>query len=191
MAQRLSLIFLSTLIGCMNPTSPDNSNNRKVYTQKEVLDIIVPILKSEGIVYKKFKKVYARAAVEGEEIQTVTSDGLETTNTAEADDFVIKSQTEAGEMYIISAKSFNDRYDFLEKADDGFSVYKAKGKVIAVEMTSDLLKQLNIGEEYYFIAAWGEEMVVKKDDYLASPLDYSEVYRIARKEFFETYQPDE
>jgi len=30
-------------------------------------------------------------------------------------------------------------------------------------------------------------MVVKKGDFLVSPLDYSEVYRIAKKEFFETY----
>ena len=58
-------------------------------------------------------------------------------------------------------------------------------------MTKELLDQVGIDEEYYFIAAWGEEMVTKKDDYLACPLDHSEVYRIARKEFFETYKPDE
>ena len=32
-------------------------------------------------------------------------------------------------------------------------------------------------------------MIVKKDDFLVSPLDYSEIYRIANKEFFETYKP--
>ena len=38
------------------------------------------------------------------------------------------------------------------------------------------------------MANWGEKMVVRKNDYLVSPLDNSEVYRIARKEFFETYK---
>ena len=31
-------------------------------------------------------------------------------------------------------------------------------------------------------------MTVKKGDLLVSPLDYSEVYRIANKEFYETYK---
>lgn len=39
------------------------------------------------------------------------------------------------------------------------------------------------------IAAWGETQPVKVGDFLASPDEtYSEVYRIARKEFFETYE---
>jgi hypothetical protein len=187
----LILFLFSILIGCLDSTSSDNLNNRKVYTQKEVLETMLPILKAEGNVYKKFKKVYAREALEGEQIETITADGLETTNKAKSGDFIIKNQTDAEEMYILGAKKFNDRYDFLEEGPDDFSVYSAKGKVIAVEMNEKLLKQLNIANEYYFIAAWGEEMVVKKYDYLACPLDYSEVYRIARKEFFETYQPDE
>lgn len=190
---RFLLILLATLFACKNASPPINKHTKEklVYTQKEVIETMVPILKSEGKVYKKFKKIYARAAKEGEVIETITSDGLETTNTAKAGDFIIKSQTGAEEMYIIGAKKFNDRYDFLEEGADGFSIYSAKGKVVAIEMKDQLLKQLNIGQEYYFIAAWGEEMVLKKDDYLACPLDYSEVYRIARKEFFETYKPDE
>lgn len=31
-------------------------------------------------------------------------------------------------------------------------------------------------------------MIVKENDFLVSPLDYSEIYRIANHEFFETYQ---
>jgi len=162
-----------------------------VYTQKEIIETMVPILKSEGKIYKKFKKVYAKEVFTGEEIQTITSDGLETTNIAKSGDFIIKNQTDAEEMYIIGAEKFHARYDFLTEGEDGFSEYAAKGKVVAIVMNDNLLKQLEIGEECYFIAAWGEEMVVKKDDYLACPLDYSEVYRIAKKEFFETYKPDE
>lgn len=190
MVQRLVLILFTIVFGCTDTSSPDNTNSRQVYTQKAIIATMVPILKSEGMVYKKFKKVLARKAVEGETIQTVTNDGLETTNTAKAGDFIIKNQTEAGEMYIIGAEKFEARYDFLEDGTDGFSVYLPKGKVVAVEMNETLLKRLNLPAEFYLIAPWGEEMVVKKGDYLASPLDFSEVYRIAQKEFFETYQPD-
>lgn len=190
MFRNLNLLLFTILIGCADATAPDNANQRKVYTQKETVETMTPILKSEGKVYKKFKKVFARAAVEGEQIQTITSDGLETTNTAKAESFIIKNQTEAGEMYIIGAKKFHERYDFLEEGMDGFSVYAAKGKIVAVEMNDDLLKELNLPEEYYFVAPWGEEMVVKKGDFLGGPQDFSEVYRLARKEFFETYQPE-
>ena len=42
--------------------------------------------------------------------------------------------------------------------------------------------------EFYIITSWNEKMIVKKDDYLVSPMEYNEVYRIANKEFFETYK---
>ncbi len=183
--------LIITLIGCTSQTSQSNTNNRQVYTQKEIIETMVPILKSEGKVYKKFKKIYAREAQGVENIQTVTDDGLETTNTAKAGDFIVTNQTDAGEMYVIGARKFHDRYELLEDKGDGVSVYSAKGKVMGIEMNEDLLKQLNLSNEFYLVAPWDEEMVVKKDDYLVSPLDYSEVYRIARKEFFETYQLDE
>jgi hypothetical protein len=162
-----------------------------VYTQKEIIETMLPILQSEGKVFKKFRNVFAREAREGEEIQTITGDGLETTNTAKAGDFIIKNQTDAEEMYIIGAEKFHARYDFLKEGPDGFSVYSAKGKVLGIKVNEELLKQLNLPDEFYLIAPWGEKMIVKSSDYLVSPLDYSEVYRIARKEFFETYQLEE
>lgn len=186
-----ALILFLIFAGCNSSNPPDDTNSKQVYTQKEIIETMVPILKSDGKVYKKFKKIHARKAVEGEEIQTVTKDGLETTNTANEGDFIVRNQTEAAEMYIVPAKKFQDRYDFLEEGEDVFSVYASKGKIAGVEMNEALLQQLKLHDEFYLVAPWGEEMVVKKDDYLVSPLDYSEVYRIARKEFFETYQLDE
>jgi hypothetical protein len=39
-----------------------------------------------------------------------------------------------------------------------------------------------------FVASWGEEMVIKKGDMLATTIpEMSEVYRIAAKEFNATY----
>ena len=191
MFKGLVLTFCTTIIGCPFQTTPGDVNKKQVYTQQEIIETMIPILKSEGKIFKKFKKIYAREAKDGEEIQTVTADGLETTNTAKAGDFIIKNQTDSGEMYIIGAEKFHARYDFLTDAEDGFFEYTAKGKVMGVEMNDDLLKRLNLSDVFYLIAPWGEEMVIKKDDFLVSPLDYSEVYRIAQKEFFETYKPDE
>lgn len=190
MPQRLILVLFVFFAACHQDPSIQNKNNQPVYSQQEIMQTMIPVIKSEGQVFRKFKKVYARQAEEGEKIQTITADGLETTNQAEAGDFIIKNQTEAGEMYIIGAGKFHERYDFLEQADDSFSVYAAKGKVKAMEMNEAILQKLNLSEEFHFVAPWGEKMIVKKGDYLASPLDFSEVYRIARKEFFETFQPD-
>ncbi len=154
------------------------------------MDLLIPELKSTGVLYKKTKEVLARKASSGEFVKTITSDGLETINTAKEGDFIIKNQTEAEEMYIIGHSKFNERYDLLREAEDHFSLYKAKGKVIALEMTSSLLSKFNLDSVFYFIAPWSEEMVTKKDDFLVCPQDYSEIYRIARKEFIETYQVD-
>jgi len=64
--------------------------------------------------------------------------------------------------------------------DLGNGVYQAKGIAVAVEYG---------GPEIQFTASWGEPMVLKPGDMVVSPMpDLNEVYRIARKEFFETYE---
>jgi len=162
----------------------DNS----VFTQATLKTLLIPELQTFGIECHKVKKVLARKARVGEQIDTITSDGIETSNTAKAGDFVIKNQTEAGEMYIVNATSFDNRYELIEAAENNFSLYKAKGKVFALELTSDFLKKMNLSEEFFFLAPWGERMIAKKSDFLVCPPDYSQIYRIARKEFFETYK---
>lgn len=160
----------------------------KTYTQNEIMDILIPMLKSDGVLYKKSKEVFAREAKPGEQINTFVSDGFETTNTAKEGDFVIQNQTKAQELYIIGGEKFKERYVFIEKGEDGFSRYKAKGKVFGIEMTEALFKKLKFPTELHFIAPWDEKVLVKQNDLLVCPPDYSEVYRIAREEFFETYQ---
>jgi hypothetical protein len=39
-----------------------------------------------------------------------------------------------------------------------------------------------------FVAPWGESMIVKPGDYLVTPPEKNEIYRIAQKEFEETYK---
>ncbi len=156
--------------------------------QETILKELKPKLE-KAATYEKYKIIYARKAIAGEEIKTYTSDGLETKNVAKEGDFVVKNTTDAQEMYILTKEKFEKRYTFSKKLDDIWNIYQPIGKIKAVLVNSALLKSLKItGSEFYIITSWGEEMIVKKGDYLVSPMEYNEVYRIASKEFFETYK---
>ena len=159
-----------------------------VLPQAEILERMLPILKGRGKLFQKFRKVWAKKAHGGEEIVTITSDGVETTNTAKPGDIIVKNQTEAKEEYILHPEKFYVRYEVEEDVKDGFTQCNPKGKVVAIEMTDEIIINLDLGERFLFMAPWGQPSVVKVRDYLVSPPDYHEIYRIARKEFFETYQ---
>lgn len=153
-------------------------------TQKEMIEIFMPILEESGKVYCKKTLVLARAAHKNEVVHTYTSDGKETSNKAKEGDYRVKNLTDAGEEYLLSESKLNSRY-VLHKDLGIWSLYKATGKVIAIEYSDD---KYSMGNNTEFEASWGESMKLKDGDYLASPLpDKNEVYRIARKEFEETY----
>lgn len=157
-------------------------------TQREILDLLRPLLKTEGALFQKNKKVFARPAQNGEVIYTQTDDGLETSNTAQAGDFIVRNQTKAREEYIVPAYKFTKKYAPLRQVDHDWSEYQSLGKIIVVELTSKRLEELGLPEEFEFIAPWGEPMQAKAGDFLGGPTDFSEIYRLARKEFFETYE---
>lgn len=159
-------------------------------SQKDFYREVAPMF-DRADTYEKFKKIVARKAVPGEVIITVTSDGKETQNTAIEGDYVVQNQTEAKEQYIVSAESFNKKYVLFLEVDSGMNTYNPIGKIQAIELTSEKLDYLSLPDEFKFIAAWGEGMVAKKGDFLCRPIDGNEVYRIARKEFFETYKKQE
>ena len=63
---------------------------------------------------------------------------------------------------------------------NSFAVYIPNGRIIACKY---------YGSSLEFVAKWGRLMSLKTGDYIVSPSpNYSEVYRIASQEFFETYQ---
>jgi hypothetical protein len=155
--------------------------------QSTLADLILPLLATQGHTYYKYRPVFAKKALGGEYIETHTADGLETVNTANEGDYIIKNQTEAGEMYAISAVKFAQKYEWQQHGPDGFDEYKPLGQIVALEMTDELLKNLGLPDDFHFIATWGELMRVRAGDFLASPTELNEVYRIARAEFFETY----
>lgn len=159
-----------------------------MHSQKDMKQMVLPLLKKKGKTYRKFKKVFARKAKTTEKITTTTKDGKETTNRARPGDYIVKNQTEASEEYILSPKKFRSRYVYKKRSKAGYSEYDPIGKIHAMEVTPHFLKKMKVKTRFYFEADWGEKMVVKQNDFLACPLGGNEVYRIARKEFFETYQ---
>ena len=151
-------------------------------TQKEMLDEWGPTITANGHVYKKKTKVFARPSIVGEVIQTITSDGLETTNTGSANKMLIENQTIAKEQYLIDNNKFYSRYELIGPVEgrEGWSEFKAIGKCMAIVWDQ---------EDGEFIASWVERMVIKKGDMLCMPVgDNPDIYRIAKQEFFETYE---
>jgi hypothetical protein len=69
---------------------------QKTLSQQDMLAMFEPVFKTESKKYRKEKGVLVRKALAGEAIKTVTSDGLETSNTAGKDDFIIKKPHGSG-----------------------------------------------------------------------------------------------
>lgn len=151
-------------------------------SQKEMFNKYCPIIVQHGKVYEKFSEIEARIAFVCEKIITTTSDGKETERVAEIGDYVVRNLTKAREQYIRTAARFEKSYRKIDNKDTEFpwSRYQAIGSVQAIQYRGDTMK---------FVATWGEEMIVRDGDMLAIPLPKKkEIYRIAAKEFAETYR---
>lgn len=157
--------------------------------QEQLLERVSAILTEYGRLFRKKTNVLAKLAEGGERVETVTSDGKETTNTAEAGEFLVRNQTKARETYIMQPEQFHKKYEYLGEGEEGYDEYRALGEIKALELTPGTLQALELEAPFYFMADWGEKMVAKEGDYLAVPTDSQEVYRIARQEFGETYEP--
>lgn len=160
------------------------------YTQKEIQSLLLPILREKGVLFQKNKNIFARKGIQGEQIITKTKDGVETINKVnDSSSFIVKNQTGAEEEYIVTGKKFKERYMLLKEATNGFWEYQSKGKVMAIKLTKKLWTFLQFPpQQLYFEASWGAAMVLKKHDYMVCPPDFSEIYRIARREFWQTYK---
>lgn len=149
-------------------------------TQKEAFDAFANDIIFFGEIYKKFGLVQAVIASGGEYIETWTADGLETTNYANPGDFIVKNlQTEWQEMYIVPSDVFLSRYKLFYLTDVG-AIYLPTGLVLAV---------IYHGKNRKFIAPWERWMELKTGDFLVSSYPSCDgIYRIASKEFYETYE---
>ncbi|HMX40396.1 MAG TPA: PGDYG domain-containing protein, partial [Saprospiraceae bacterium] len=145
--------------------------------------------KAEGRLYDKKTNVFAKRLSRSETVSTYTSDGLETINEGHSGDYLVRNQTGSREEYVVEAKQFEKRYRWIASAADGFEEYRATGQVVAVELTPECRERLGLPATFHFEAAWGDDMVAKSGDFMVAPPALGEVYRIARQEFGETYEP--
>lgn len=153
------------------------------------MDHLLPVMRNEGGHYRKYQRVHARPAAEGEQIVSVTESGEETSNTAAAGDKVVRNLTEAKEEYLVSQTTFAKRYTEVEPVDDLWKLYDPVGEILAIEITQDVIQLLRVGAEFLIMAPWGTEQVAMAGDFLVSPLPkLDEVYRIGKSEFAQTYE---
>lgn len=131
-------------------------------------------------VFKKQGQVKARPAVVGEEITTTLEGGAkETTNTAQAGDWIVTNPS--GEQYIISEKKFFDRYETTGEGD----VYKAKGSCRAIVNP--------FGTPIEIMASWGSPQTSGANCMIADTCDEDgsnmggEPYLIDADAFAKTY----
>ncbi len=157
--------------------------------QAYLLTHILPIIQSKGKIYQKSGDVQATLAKGGEIIRTITSSGLETSNTANKGDFIVTNlKTKAKESYILSPDKFQNRYKKIKTISRGTGIYSPKGKVRAISISTSLAKTMKWKDQFYIQASWGENQYVEKGDYLVCPLSNDEIYRIGKKEFKSTYK---
>jgi len=135
--------------------------------------------------YKKIGTAFARKAIKGEKISTEIDGEVETTNTTKENDVIRKGPK--GELYIVSNAKFKSRYKDTDKLSDEFKEFDATGLIRAYQYKGNHFS-------IKFIASWGEEMICKEGDYLATTVknetdeNVEEVYRIESSVFSITYR---
>jgi len=160
-----------------------------IVSRKHLIEVLIPVIRSAGVRYKKSASVFARAAVTGEHIITWTSSGKETENTAKEGDFLVKNNTIAQEQYIVATETFNNRYVLHQQIDERWSEYLPKGEVLALLVNIDIMHLLGKDECFLIEAPWGDSQPVRTGDYLVAPLpELNQIYRIDHKEFLATYE---
>jgi hypothetical protein len=158
--------------------------------QVHLVKSLSALLLETGRDYKKCQIVKARPAREGEKIVSTVESGRETVNTAGAGDYVVENQTGAKEQYIVPGEKFKQRYSEDSKIDDEWSLYKPLGLVKGIQVDRSILNIFQQEGSFYITASWGEAQKVDEGDMLVTTLPLTEkleIYRVARKEFSETY----
>ncbi|WP_116367568.1 hypothetical protein [Parahaliea mediterranea] len=173
----------------MTHAAGDAALHTQPLPQSQLLDSVLPRICSGGQRYRKYRQVKARPARPGEAVVTITADGEETRNRAGHDHLLVQNLTQSGERYLMRRDTFAARYRQVAEAGDGWALYDALGEILALEIDRDVLALLGVGECFHFIAPWGRAQVARAGDMLATPWPArDEVYRIARREFGETYR---
>jgi len=132
----------------------------------------VPVTKRPLVYTLAQSGAYTYRIVATEEIiLTFTSDGLETTNTANIGDYVFSGPS--GEQYVLTPQKVAKNYT------------PTSCITMIPEQSPRLVAQYR-GQEFSFIASFGQPMPLKDGDFLVKDGDQG-YYRIAQKEFLQTY----
>ena len=158
-----------------------------ILDQEKAKQLFYPLIKAHGKIYKKHLKIQAKQADKEKEIITITSDGIETKNVANAGDYIVINDTTTHERYVIKEEVFEKKYEFLKDAEDDWKIYSPKGKIEALELIDDYEAIQALPYRFHIIAAWGRSQYVNKGDFIAKPIDEDEVYRIGKDEFKQSY----
>jgi len=112
-------------------------------------------------------------AKEEQQVVTHTSDGKETQNVASPDDIIMSGPSK--EQYVLKAAKFP-------------KLYTGKiGDIVVPEQSPRTVARVdNIEQPITFKAPWGEDMILKKGDYLVKDGEQG-YYRIAKHEYEQTY----
>ncbi len=157
-------------------------------TQKKMLDYFLPIFEKNAKKYRKKSLIRAKKADPGLLVITKTSDGEETRNTATKGDWLVENQTSSEEKYLVKPETFESKYEMVNSLGGGWASYKPKGVMYGYEFSLEDLNHFEKPEKLEFEAPWKDTMFVRVGDYLIIPPTKDEIYRVARKEFLETYQ---
>jgi hypothetical protein len=108
-------------------------------------------------------------------VDTVTSDGKETKNVAEPNDIIMSGPSK--EQYVVKPEKFAKLYDG-----------KVGGTVTPEQSPRMVARVDSIEQPITFKAPWGEDMILKRGDYLVQDPSGGH-YRVAKLEYEQTYNP--
>jgi hypothetical protein len=170
----------------------EDAFNPQLITQKELVNDYLETIVAKNHVYQKVKEVSAEEAIGGEHIVTITSSGYETKNTAKKGDYIVTNQTKSQEKYIISKATFERDYKRTKTSKNSYikipTIYALEfTKENFPELFKKIKKESPSNSALYIETSWKESQVVRENDFLVCNQNQTEIYRIDKKEFEETY----
>lgn len=208
----------STTLKSTIPPPPEKCSNKlpphdaplgrtvRVKSQQEVAEKFAQQLESHGTLYKKNATAFVRKAIKGEAITTTIFGAKETEMTVADDSLHVVCGQAAFETYTVN--NFSENYDsehpmeieidlppYRRLRELGFKEYRSKRQVLAKRVDKEDMEWFQCGtdltddnDEAFFVAPWGEQMIVNEGDFLVMtyPRD-NEIYRIESHVFATTY----
>lgn len=120
---------------------------------------------------------YAVNTIPNFKVETITADGKETGNIANANDIIVSGPSK--EKYVLAKEKFDTFYLPVENGPPGTVIPDQKVRKVA---------QYEGQQSVTFVAPWGEETVLNPGDYLVKSGN-NDFYRIGKVEYDLTYNP--